>query len=61
VLSAIIAPELVLREGRLVAPWANPQLLAGVLAIVVAWKTRNVLLTILAGMASLVALQLLLP
>jgi len=58
VLSAIIAPELALRQGALVAPWANPQLLAGVLAIAVAWKTRNVLLTILAGMAALLLFQL---
>ena len=60
VLSAIIAPELALREGRLAVPWANPQLLAGVVAIAVALKTKNVLLTILAGMAALVLFQLLL-
>jgi branched-subunit amino acid transport protein len=38
----------------------NPQLWAGVLAIAVAWRTRNVLLTIAAGMAALLVLQLLL-
>ncbi len=60
VLSAIIAPELALRDGTFAAPWTNTQLLAGVVAIAVAWKTRNVLLTILAGMAALLLFQLLL-
>jgi branched-subunit amino acid transport protein len=60
VLSAIIAPELALRQGSLVLPWTNTQLLSGLLAIVVAWKTRSVLLTILAGMAALLLFQLLL-
>lgn len=58
VLSAITAPELVLRDGRLVVPWTNPQFLAGAAAIAVAFKTRNVLLTIVAGMAALVVFQL---
>jgi branched-subunit amino acid transport protein len=58
VLSAIIAPELALRDGALVAPWTSPQLLAGVVAIAVAAWTRNVLLTILAGMAALLLFQL---
>jgi branched-subunit amino acid transport protein len=60
VLSAIIAPELVLRDGALVAPWTNTQLIAGIAAIAVAWKTKNVLLTIVAGMAALLLSQLLL-
>ena len=57
VLSAIIAPELALRDGTIAVPWTNPQLLAGLLAVAVAWKTRNVLLTIVAGMAALVVFQ----
>jgi branched-subunit amino acid transport protein len=60
VLSAIVAPELALRGGALAAPWANPQLLSGALAVAVAWKTRNVVLTILAGMGALLLFQLLL-
>ena len=60
VLSAIIAPELVLRDGALAVPWTNTQLVAGLVAIAVAWKTKNVLLTILAGMAALLVAQLLL-
>ncbi len=60
VLSAIVAPELVLRDGALAAPWVNPQLLSGALAVAIAWKTKNVVLTILAGMAGLLLFQLLL-
>jgi branched-subunit amino acid transport protein len=57
VLSAIILPELTSPEGSLFLSWRNPQLLAGMVAILVAWKTRNVILTILAGMAALLVFQ----
>jgi branched-subunit amino acid transport protein len=60
VLSAIILPELTSPKGTLFLSWRNPQLLAGAVAILVAWKTRNVLLTILAGMAALVVFQVVL-
>ena len=60
VLSAIILPELTSPNNTLFISWRNPQLLAGLVAILVAWKTRNVLLTILAGMAALVLFQLVL-
>jgi branched-subunit amino acid transport protein len=60
VLSAIILPELTSPNGTLLLPWRNPQLLAGVVAILVAWRTRNVILTILAGMAALVVFKLVL-
>jgi branched-subunit amino acid transport protein len=53
VLSAIILPELTSPNGSLFLSWRNPQLLAGAVAILVAWKTKNVLLTIAAGMAAL--------
>ena len=55
VLAAIIAPELLLRDGQLYL--ANPRLLAGLLAALVAWRSKNVLWTILAGMAALLILQ----
>jgi branched-subunit amino acid transport protein len=58
VLSAIILPELTSPNGTLFISWRNPQLLAGAVAILVAWRTKNVLLTILAGMAALVVIQL---
>lgn len=60
VLSAIILPELVSPNGSLFLSWRNPQLLAGMAAILVAWKTKNVILTILAGMAALLVFQFLL-
>jgi branched-subunit amino acid transport protein len=59
VLSAIILPELVYRGDALDISLANGRLLAGLIAAAVAAWTRNSLLTILAGMAALVALQLL--
>jgi branched-subunit amino acid transport protein len=59
VLSAIALPELLVREGRIDASPGNPRLLAGLAALLVAWRTRSVPLTIGAGMAALWALQLL--
>lgn len=61
VLSAIILPELIMSDGALDLRPGNARLLAGVLAAVVAWRTRNVLLTIAVGMAALWALQAALP
>ena len=57
VFAAIIFPELVsLRQGALVlASW--PRLAAMTLAVTVAWRTKNVLLTIGAGLAALWGLQ----
>lgn len=60
VLSAIILPELATHANALDLTLRNPQLYAGGLAILVAWKTKNVLLTIAAGMAALLLLQSLL-
>lgn len=57
VLSAIILPELTSPNGTLFLSWRNPQLLAGIVAILVAWKTKNVILTIVAGLAALVVFQ----
>jgi len=59
VLSAIVVPELLIQSDRLALSLTNFRLLAGVVAVLVAWKTRNTLLTILAGMAALLALQIL--
>ena len=60
VLSAIILPELTNPNGTLFLSWRNPQLLAGAVAILVAWRTKNVILTIVAGMAALLVFQALL-
>jgi branched-subunit amino acid transport protein len=57
VLSAIILPELVMRDGAPALSVENARLLAGVVAAAIAWRTRNVLLTIASGMASLWIIQ----
>ncbi len=60
VLPAIILPQLFLRNNTLVLSVQNPRWIAGILAAIVAWRTRNVLLTILVGMVALWVLQFLL-
>jgi branched-subunit amino acid transport protein len=57
VLSALIAPELLIRHGALDLSLGNVRLLAGLLSVAVAWRTRSVVLTIIAGMATLLILQ----
>jgi branched-subunit amino acid transport protein len=53
VLSAIIFPEVLAPSGALDLSLGNLRLLAGILAALVAWRTKNVLLTIAVGMAAL--------
>lgn len=57
VLSAIIFPGLFLRDGQLSLSLDNVRLLAGLGAVLVAWFSKNTLLTILAGMLFLLLLQ----
>jgi branched-subunit amino acid transport protein len=57
VLSAIIFPELFLRAGALNITLDNYRLLAGVVAVLVAWFSKNTLITIIAGMMALFLLQ----
>ena len=57
VLSAIVVPELLIRSGRMDVSLTNFRLLAGVVAVLVAWRTRNTLLTILGGMLALLLLE----
>lgn len=59
VLSAIIFPELFLHDNTMDLSLDNQRLLAGLVAIVTAWFSRNTLLTIVAGMLALLVLQLL--
>ena len=53
VLTAIIAPAMLIPDGQ---HWdislGNPYLASGLLAGVVAWRTKNVLLTIVVGMVA---------
>jgi branched-subunit amino acid transport protein len=57
VLSAIIAPELLLSSGQISLSLGNVRLLAGVIATLVAWRTKNVLATIAVGMIAFWALS----
>jgi len=57
VLSAIIFPEILRPGGQLLVSVGNPRLLAGLVAALVAWRSKSVLLTIGLGMGALWGLQ----
>ena len=59
-LTAIFVPELALQNGELVLPLENIRLMAGFIAILVAWRTKSALWTIGVGMISFWALTWLL-
>jgi branched-subunit amino acid transport protein len=59
VLTAIIVPAVLLPEGQ-IKIGSNAFLLAAIVAVLVAWRTKNMLLTIVIGMASLWILRALL-
>jgi branched-subunit amino acid transport protein len=52
VLTAIIVPAVLLPEGQ-IKIGSNAFLLAAIVAVLVSWRTKNLLLTIIIGMASL--------
>ena len=56
VLMAIVFPEVLLHEGVLDISFGNVRLLAAIIASLVAWRTRNAVLTIVTGMVTLWAL-----
>jgi branched-subunit amino acid transport protein len=56
-LAALVFPALTHPTGQMNLSLQNFRLLAGLGGALVAWKTRNVLLTILVGMALLWALE----
>lgn len=60
VLSAITLPEIVAAAGQLNLSPLNPRVLAGVAAVLVAWRTKNVWATIVVGMLALITMQVLL-
>ena len=60
VLSAIIFPELFLHNKVLDISFGNVRLLAGFVAILIAWYSKNTLITIILGMLALFLLQILL-
>lgn len=53
--AALVSPELV--GGAAARAPVNPRFVAAAVAALVAWKTRNVLLTIASGMAALQLIQ----
>lgn len=57
VLAAIIAPALLMPAGTLDVSLTNTPLLAGMIAFLVAWRSKNLLLTIVIGMAALLLLR----
>ena len=58
VLSAIIAPAVFFPDGeRLMLEVDNPRIAASIIAVLVAWRSKNLLLTIVVGMAALWILQ----
>lgn len=57
VLAAFVAPELLRPGGTLMLSLANPRLVAGIVASLVAWRSRSVSLTVVVGMALLWILQ----
>jgi branched-subunit amino acid transport protein len=57
VLSAIVFPELLLQNGMLNLSLDNFRLMAGLVAVLVAWFSKNTLITIISGMVALFLLQ----
>jgi branched-subunit amino acid transport protein len=53
VLTAIIVPEVLLREGQLNVSPTNGYLIAALAAVLISWRTKNLLLTIVLGMGTL--------
>jgi branched-subunit amino acid transport protein len=50
VLTAIILPEMLIRKGEFVFHYTNAYLVAGIVAGIIAWRSKNLLLTIVIGM-----------
>ncbi|HKQ25587.1 MAG TPA: AzlD domain-containing protein [Burkholderiales bacterium] len=61
VMTAIVLPELLIREGHLAASLDNHRLIAGMVAILVAWRFKKIMPTIVVGMTALWLLQWLGP
>jgi len=61
VFSAIIFPDLFLQNGQLAVQLTNGRMIAGLLAILIAWRTKNIVLTVLVGMIVLTLFQMFIP
>ena len=50
VLTAIIVPYILFREDGFTVSYTNSYLVAGIIAALVSWRTKNLLLTIIIGL-----------
>jgi branched-subunit amino acid transport protein len=57
VLTAVVVPLLLYEDGAMDVSLGNERLLAGLVAVLICWRTRSVPLTLIGGMASLWMLQ----
>lgn len=57
VLTAIIFSEILFIQGSIQINIGNTRLIAGLVAVIVAWRTKNAIMTITIGMATLWFLQ----
>ncbi len=57
VLAAIVVPDVFLRGNTLALTADNARLIAALVAVLVSWRTKNLLLTIVVGMATLLIWQ----
>ena len=53
IFSALVLPALVYPEGGLELGLGNERLVAGLAALLVAWRSKNILLTLLVGVGAL--------
>jgi branched-subunit amino acid transport protein len=59
VLSALLAKELFVNDGRFDVSLAHPQVLAALPAFLVAWRTKSLMGTVIAGIAAMALIRLL--
>jgi branched-subunit amino acid transport protein len=57
-LVAVLVPEVVMTDGHLIDTWRDARIYATLTGVCMFWRTRNLLATILAGYAVLLALRL---
>lgn len=58
VLSALSAPMVLIQNGQWNISFGNAYLVASVVATLIAWKTRNLLLTIVIGMIAFTLIRI---
>ena len=57
-LSAVVVPEIVMSQGQLIGTWQDARLFAAAAGVAIYYAKRNVLMTILGGMAIYLPLHL---